>query len=189
MESLRSTGLGVRQDYSRAFGDEPRNFKPWSSDEDDNCELWQTTPYPNFHITPTGGRLSLGHLGKAGLQRNSFLVRLAERRLHESNLLESSSYAFNVTGSIAYHHLSCFLATLDLNTLSNLNIPYFFLELIGNKREFIFPRKTPKKISRKVPYRFVTHLTNEYSNCGSNQPHLIDSSLFAGLSIYGLVAF
>ncbi|GFT47336.1 c-Maf-inducing protein [Trichonephila clavipes] len=31
-----------------------------------------------------------------------------------------------------------------------------FLELIGNKREFIFPKKTPKKISGKVPYRFVT---------------------------------
>ncbi|GFU93600.1 hypothetical protein TNCV_3401721 [Trichonephila clavipes] len=87
----------------------------------------------------------------------SFLVRLAARRLHESNLLESSSNAFKDTGSIAYHHLSCYLATLDLNILSNLNIPYLFLELIGNKREFIFPRKTPKKISGKVPYRFVTN--------------------------------
>ncbi|GFX68091.1 uncharacterized protein TNCV_921921 [Trichonephila clavipes] len=86
----------------------------------------------------------------------SFLVRLAERHLHESNLLESSSNAFKVTGSIAYHHLSSCLATLDLNTLSNLNISYIFLELIRNKREFIFPRKTPKKISGKVPYRFVT---------------------------------
>ncbi|GFX03741.1 putative transposable element [Trichonephila clavipes] len=77
----------------------------------------------------------------------SFLARLAARRLHESNLLESSSNAFKDTGSIAYHLLSCYLATLDLNTLSNLNILYLFLELIGNKREFIFPRKTPKKIS------------------------------------------
>ncbi|GFW94166.1 tigger transposable element-derived protein 6 [Trichonephila clavipes] len=79
----------------------------------------------------------------------------ATRRLHESNLLESSSNAFKDTGSIAYHQLACYLATLDLNTLSNLNIPFIFLELIGNKREFIFPRKTPKKISGKVPYRFV----------------------------------
>ncbi|GFV24940.1 hypothetical protein TNCV_884061 [Trichonephila clavipes] len=86
----------------------------------------------------------------------SFLVRLAARRLHESNLFESSSFAFNVVGSIVYHHLSCYLATLDLSTLSDLNIPNFFLELIGNKREFIFLRKTPKKISGKVPYRFVT---------------------------------
>ncbi|GFU85926.1 hypothetical protein TNCV_3845701 [Trichonephila clavipes] len=86
----------------------------------------------------------------------SFLVRLAARRLHESNLLEPSSNAFNVTGSIAYHPLSCYLATLDLNTLPNLNIPYLSLELIGNKREFIFPRKMPKKISGKVPYRFIT---------------------------------
>ncbi|GFV68778.1 hypothetical protein TNCV_694461 [Trichonephila clavipes] len=45
---------------------------------------------------------------------------------------------------------------LDLNTLSILHIPFIFLELIGNKREFIFPQKTPKKISGKVPYRFVT---------------------------------
>ncbi|GFV45634.1 structural maintenance of chromosomes protein 2-2 [Trichonephila clavipes] len=88
----------------------------------------------------------------------SFLERLAARRLHEYNLLESSSNAFKVTGSIAYHHLSCYLATLDLNALSNLNIPYLFLELIGNKSEFIFPRKTPKKISGKFPYRFVTEL-------------------------------
>ncbi|GFX74820.1 putative RNA-directed DNA polymerase from transposon BS [Trichonephila clavipes] len=73
-----------------------------------------------------------------------------------TNLLESSKNAFKVAGSIAFHHLPCYLATLDLNTLSNLNIPFSFLELIGNKREFIFPKKTPKKISGKVPYRFVT---------------------------------
>ncbi|GFT01205.1 hypothetical protein TNCV_3373251 [Trichonephila clavipes] len=65
-------------------------------------------------------------------------------------------FAFNVVGSIAYHHLTSYLATLDLNTLSNLNTPNFFLELIGNKREFIFSRKMPKKISGNVPYRFVT---------------------------------
>ncbi|GFV54810.1 putative transposable element [Trichonephila clavipes] len=81
---------------------------------------------------------------------------IAARRLHKSNLLESSSNAFKVTGSIAFRHLSCYLATLDLNTLSNLNISYIFLELIGNKREFIFPKKTPMDISGKVPYRFVT---------------------------------
>ncbi|GFW93138.1 uncharacterized protein TNCV_3888791 [Trichonephila clavipes] len=84
------------------------------------------------------------------------IIEVAARRLHESNHFESSSFAFNAIGSIAYHHLSCYLATLDLNTLSNLNIPNFFLELIGNKREFIFLRKTPKKISGKVPYIFVT---------------------------------
>ncbi|GFW82609.1 DUF4817 domain-containing protein [Trichonephila clavipes] len=81
----------------------------------------------------------------------------ARRRLHESNLLESSRNAFKVAGSIAFHHLPCYLTTLDLNTLSNLNIPFIFLELIGNEREFIFPKKTPKKISGKVPYRFVTY--------------------------------
>ncbi|GFX65863.1 hypothetical protein TNCV_12841 [Trichonephila clavipes] len=91
-----------------------------------------------------------------GVSSSELIVDKAAGRIHESNLFESSSYAFNVTGSIAYHHLSCYLATLDLNTLSNLNIPYFFMELIGNKREFIIPRKTPKKISGKVSYRFVT---------------------------------
>ncbi|GFU86288.1 hypothetical protein TNCV_369441 [Trichonephila clavipes] len=38
------------------FGDGPRNFEPWSSDVDDICEL---APPSNFHITTTGGRLSL----------------------------------------------------------------------------------------------------------------------------------
>ncbi|GFV50442.1 hypothetical protein TNCV_626851 [Trichonephila clavipes] len=80
----------------------------------------------------------------------------AARRLEESNLFEFSKNAFKVAGSIAFHHLSCYLTTLDLNTLSNLNIPFIFLELIGNKCEFIFPKKTPKKISGNVPYRFVT---------------------------------
>ncbi|GFW65629.1 hypothetical protein TNCV_3550521 [Trichonephila clavipes] len=86
----------------------------------------------------------------------SFLVRQAERRLHESNLFESPSFALNVVGLIAYHHLSCYLATLDLNTLSNLNIKLLFGVDRKYKREFIFPRKTSKKISGKVPYRFVT---------------------------------
>ncbi|GFV37809.1 hypothetical protein TNCV_3040671 [Trichonephila clavipes] len=48
------------------------------------------------------------------------------------------------------------LTTLDLNTLSTLYIPFLFLELIGNIREFIFPKKTHEKVSGKVPYRFVT---------------------------------
>ncbi|GFX42129.1 hypothetical protein TNCV_2135441 [Trichonephila clavipes] len=107
-----------------------------------------------------------------------FLVRLAARRLHESNLLEYSSNAFEITSSIAIHHLSCYLAKLALNTLSNLNIPFIFLEYIGNKREFIFPKKTPKKISGKVPYRFVTSRTQKpvplrYGNDQTFQLYLI----------------
>ncbi|GFU97098.1 hypothetical protein TNCV_3347441 [Trichonephila clavipes] len=38
------------------FGDRPRNFEPWSSDEDDT---WADTPSPNFHTTPTGRHWSL----------------------------------------------------------------------------------------------------------------------------------
>ncbi|GFX32015.1 hypothetical protein TNCV_4098661 [Trichonephila clavipes] len=41
--------------YSRAFGDGPRNFEPWSSDQDDTCV---GTTSPNFNTPPTGGRLS-----------------------------------------------------------------------------------------------------------------------------------
>ncbi|GFU68373.1 transposable element Tcb2 transposase [Trichonephila clavipes] len=99
-----------------------------------------------------------------------FLVRLAARHLDESNLLESSKNAFKVAGSIAFHHLPCYLATLDLNTLSNLNIPFIFLELIGNKREFMFPKKTPKKISGKVPYRFVTNRVRVWRRPDSSWP-------------------
>ncbi|GFW01466.1 hypothetical protein TNCV_5031161 [Trichonephila clavipes] len=39
--------------YTRAFGDGPRNFEPWSSDVDDTLA---GTPSPNYHTTPTGGR-------------------------------------------------------------------------------------------------------------------------------------
>ncbi|GFW37908.1 uncharacterized protein TNCV_4631101 [Trichonephila clavipes] len=41
--------------YSRAFGDGPRHLEPWSRDEDDTS--------PNYHITPTGGRLSSSFSG------------------------------------------------------------------------------------------------------------------------------
>ncbi|GFT90474.1 transposon Ty3-I Gag-Pol polyprotein [Trichonephila clavipes] len=71
------------------------------------------------------------------------------------NFTSPPDLACNVVGSIAYHHLTCYLDNPRL-TLSHLHIPNFFLEFIGNKREFIFPRKTSKKISGKVPYRFVT---------------------------------
>ncbi|GFY25240.1 uncharacterized protein TNCV_2483611 [Trichonephila clavipes] len=41
--------------YTRAFGDGPRNFEPWSSDVDDTRA---GNPSPNYHTTPTGGRFS-----------------------------------------------------------------------------------------------------------------------------------
>ncbi|GFX56623.1 hypothetical protein TNCV_3954501 [Trichonephila clavipes] len=41
--------------YTRAFGDGPRNFEPWSSEVDDT---WAGTPTPNYHTTSTGGRFS-----------------------------------------------------------------------------------------------------------------------------------
>ncbi|GFV19437.1 hypothetical protein TNCV_3663701 [Trichonephila clavipes] len=41
--------------YSRAFGDGPRNFEPWSSDVDDTCELvppiLTTTPHQREDIS------------------------------------------------------------------------------------------------------------------------------------------
>ncbi|GFV01709.1 hypothetical protein TNCV_2774051 [Trichonephila clavipes] len=45
--------LKEAQVYTRAFGDGPRNFEPWSSDVDDTL-----APPPNYHTTPTGGRFS-----------------------------------------------------------------------------------------------------------------------------------
>ncbi|GFU75707.1 putative DD41D transposase [Trichonephila clavipes] len=41
--------------YTRAFGDGPRNFEPWSSDVDDTLA---GTPSPNYRTTPTGGHFS-----------------------------------------------------------------------------------------------------------------------------------
>ncbi|GFW34208.1 hypothetical protein TNCV_384241 [Trichonephila clavipes] len=41
--------------YSRAFGDGPRNFEPWSSDEEDT---WADTPSPKYPTTPKRGYLS-----------------------------------------------------------------------------------------------------------------------------------
>ncbi|GFX17361.1 hypothetical protein TNCV_3553641 [Trichonephila clavipes] len=62
---LATSGLGV-ESYTRAFGDGPRNFEPWSSDEDDTgaiTPLLTTTPHQrkdvraldrfNVHRSPT----------------------------------------------------------------------------------------------------------------------------------------
>ncbi|GFU30940.1 hypothetical protein TNCV_1406511 [Trichonephila clavipes] len=99
----------------------------------------------------------------------SFLVRLAARRLHESNLFESSSFAFNVIGSLAYHHMSCYLATLDLNTLSNLNIPNFFLELIGIINANLYS-----------PERRLRRLVERYRIDSSQSPPKGKRNLFEG---------
>ncbi|GFV00494.1 hypothetical protein TNCV_3644721 [Trichonephila clavipes] len=52
--------------------------------------------------------------------------------------------------------------TLAYNALLKYRIyfayPVRFSELIGNIRELIIPKKTPKNISGKVPYRFVTYV-------------------------------
>ncbi|GFV21081.1 hypothetical protein TNCV_1568771 [Trichonephila clavipes] len=47
-----TTQFGRFENYTRAFGDGPRNFEPWSSDVDD------IIPSPNYPTTPTGGRFS-----------------------------------------------------------------------------------------------------------------------------------
>ncbi|GFV59507.1 hypothetical protein TNCV_4791251 [Trichonephila clavipes] len=41
--------------FPRTFDDGPRNFEPWSSNEDDT---WACSPCPNYHTTPMGGHLS-----------------------------------------------------------------------------------------------------------------------------------
>ncbi|GFS88679.1 nuclease HARBI1 [Trichonephila clavipes] len=88
---------------------------------------------------------------------------VAARRLDESNLLESSKNTFKVAGSITFHHLTCYLATLDLNTLSNLNIPFIFLELIGNINANLY---SPKRRLRRLVERFRTDSSQVgHSNC------------------------
>ncbi|GFV65770.1 uncharacterized protein TNCV_4154061 [Trichonephila clavipes] len=50
--------------YTRSFGDGPRNFEPWSSDVDDTLA---GTPSPNYHTTPMGGRFSSRQIQRASL--------------------------------------------------------------------------------------------------------------------------
>ncbi|GFW80913.1 hypothetical protein TNCV_3779932 [Trichonephila clavipes] len=54
-ESLQGGNYCLSKSYTRAFGDRPRNFEPWSSDVDDTRA---GTPSPNDHTTPMGGRFS-----------------------------------------------------------------------------------------------------------------------------------
>ncbi|GFU80584.1 hypothetical protein TNCV_534581 [Trichonephila clavipes] len=51
--------------YLKAFGNGPRHFEPWSQ-RGRHMNWHPTTPFPNFHTTPTGGHLSLD---TAGLQQ------------------------------------------------------------------------------------------------------------------------
>ncbi|GFW31585.1 hypothetical protein TNCV_4420181 [Trichonephila clavipes] len=63
----KPTGQGnglVVTSYTRAFGDGPRNFEPWSSDVNEP-ELAPLSP--NYHTTPTGGRFSSRQIYLASL--------------------------------------------------------------------------------------------------------------------------
>ncbi|GFU89074.1 hypothetical protein TNCV_2895221 [Trichonephila clavipes] len=73
----------------RALGDEPRNFKPRSSDED---SIIIGTFSPNYHITQTGGYLSLDGFSvhSAPLQDGSsttlgFKFKTGQPRIHDHN--------------------------------------------------------------------------------------------------------
>ncbi|GFV67607.1 hypothetical protein TNCV_4622871 [Trichonephila clavipes] len=65
----------------REIDDRPRNFKPWSIDEDDTRA---GKPSPNFHTTSTGGRLSLDifNVHRTPLQGGSSVVLATEGRRH-----------------------------------------------------------------------------------------------------------
>ncbi|GBL75084.1 hypothetical protein AVEN_243859-1 [Araneus ventricosus] len=53
-----ATGLTPRFEAARGvFGDKPRNFEPWSVDEE---TPEPASSSPNFLITPAGGRSTLG---------------------------------------------------------------------------------------------------------------------------------
>ncbi|GFU11727.1 hypothetical protein TNCV_2611201 [Trichonephila clavipes] len=86
---------------------------------------------------------------------------IAALRLHYLNILESSKTEVTVAGSIAF--LIIMSASLHNARLKYLNYFAYPVYLLGvdwkNIREFIFPKKTPKKITGKVPYRFVTKTT------------------------------
>ncbi|GFT85097.1 hypothetical protein TNCV_791301 [Trichonephila clavipes] len=51
-------------DTLRTFGEEPTNFEAWTSEEDDTRA---GTSSPNFHTTPTRGRLSSRQIKRASL--------------------------------------------------------------------------------------------------------------------------
>ncbi|GFU52928.1 hypothetical protein TNCV_1142281 [Trichonephila clavipes] len=68
--------------------------------------------------------------------------------------MESSEFEATAAGSIAFI-LASLHALLKYPPIY-FAYPVHFLEMIGNIREFIIPKKTPKNISGKVPYRFVT---------------------------------
>ncbi|GFV55454.1 uncharacterized protein TNCV_3776411 [Trichonephila clavipes] len=53
IEQTFRTVICTHKCYTRAFGDGPRNFEPWSSDVEDTRG---GTPSPSYHTTPTGGR-------------------------------------------------------------------------------------------------------------------------------------
>ncbi|GFX33062.1 hypothetical protein TNCV_5042301 [Trichonephila clavipes] len=57
--------------YTRAFGDGPRNFEPWSSDVDDP---WTGTPSPNYHTNGWTFHLSTDLTCIAALHGESLVV-------------------------------------------------------------------------------------------------------------------
>ncbi|GFW25294.1 hypothetical protein TNCV_5088601 [Trichonephila clavipes] len=52
--SVTNHYTGLAADYTRAFGDGPRHFEPWSRT---TPEL-TPPPSPSYHTIPMGGRLS-----------------------------------------------------------------------------------------------------------------------------------
>ncbi|GFU54580.1 hypothetical protein TNCV_3025281 [Trichonephila clavipes] len=67
---------------SKAIGDVTRNFCPLQSDEADNLE----PSSPNFHSTPTGGRLSFDILDMHRLRLHGrFSVVLGSNSWHDSH--------------------------------------------------------------------------------------------------------
>ncbi|GFV39921.1 hypothetical protein TNCV_1808331 [Trichonephila clavipes] len=72
-ESGRFCGL---RHYSRAFGDRPSNFEPWSNDEDGSRA---GTPSPNFHTTSLGGCLNLNrfNMHRPNLHGESSVIQVS----------------------------------------------------------------------------------------------------------------
>ncbi|GFW97461.1 hypothetical protein TNCV_4991371 [Trichonephila clavipes] len=64
VKHVSCTSSMLESNYTRAFGNGPRNFEPWSNDVNDTCA---GTPSPNYHTTPTGGRFSSRQIYRASL--------------------------------------------------------------------------------------------------------------------------
>ncbi|GFV35495.1 transposable element Tcb2 transposase [Trichonephila clavipes] len=79
--------------YSRAFGDLPRHFEPWSSDEDKTCYGNSSL---NFPTTTIRGRFSIDRFNDVGVEVESRIIG----KLEEGRSVTSVAAEFGIAHSI-----------------------------------------------------------------------------------------